>query len=75
MKQKNLIGQIKDALDSGEVKKPFKSSDFHFLSSSPSFISKHAVGNGKYTEYFIRVERGKYKFKIENQLMSNIVTI
>jgi len=63
MRQKNLVEQIRDAVRSRKVKEPFKSSDFHFLSSSPSFISKHAVGNGKYTEYFIRVGRGSYKLK------------
>jgi len=63
MRQRNLVQQIKDAVRSGKVKEPFKSSDFHFLTSSPSFISKHAVGNGKYTEYFIRVGRGTYKLK------------
>ena len=49
MRQRNLVQQIRDAVRNGKVKEPFKSSDFHFLSSSPSFISKHAVGNGKYT--------------------------
>lgn len=63
MRQRNLVEQIRNAVRNGEVKEPFKSSDFHFLSSSPSFISKHAVGNGKYTEYFIRVGRGTYKLK------------
>jgi len=63
MRQRNLVQQIRDAVYSGKVKEPFKSSAFHFLSSSPSFISKHAVGNGKYTEYFIRVDRGTYKLK------------
>ncbi len=63
MRQKNLVQQIKDAVRSGNVNEPFKSSDFHFLSSSPSFISKHAVGNGKYSEYFIKVGRGQYKLK------------
>jgi len=37
--------------------------DFQFLGSSPSFISKHAVVNGKYNEYFIRVALGLYKLK------------
>ena len=63
MRQNNLVQKIRDAIISGKVKEPFKSSDFHFLSSSPSFISKHAVGNGKYTEYFIRVSRGLYRLK------------
>jgi hypothetical protein len=63
MRQSNLVQQIRDAIQSGRVKEPFKSSDFHFLSSSPSFISKHAAGNEKYTEYFIRVGRGAYILK------------
>lgn len=63
MRQRNLVQQIREAVGSKKVKEPFKSSDFNFLSSSPSFISKHAVGNGKYTEYFIRVGRGSYKLK------------
>jgi hypothetical protein len=63
MRQRNLVQQIKDAVRCGKVKEPFKSSDFHFLSSSQSFISKHAVGNSKYNEYFIRVARGLYKLK------------
>jgi hypothetical protein len=63
LRQSNLVQQIRDAVQSGMVKEPFKSSDFNFLSRSPSFISKHAVGNGKYTEYFIRIARGIYKLK------------
>jgi hypothetical protein len=63
MRQRNLVTQIKDAVNKGLVNEPFKSSDFDFLTSSPSFISKHAVGNGKYTEYFIRVGKGLYKLK------------
>lgn len=63
MRQRNLVQQIRDAVRYGKVIEPFKSSDFHFLTRSPSFISKHAVGNGKYSEYFIRVGRGTYKLK------------
>lgn len=63
MKQQNLVQQIKDAVRNGKVNEPFKSSDFSFLRKSPSFISKHAVGNGNYTEHFIRVGRGQYKLK------------
>lgn len=63
MRQRNLVQQIRDAVQNGKVKEPFKSSDFQFLGSSLSFISKHAVGNGKYNEYFIRVARGLYKLK------------
>ena len=63
MRQSNLVEQIKDAVRRGKAQEPFKSSDFSFLINSPSFISKHAVGNGKYNEYFIRVSRGLYKLK------------
>jgi len=63
MRQSNLVQQIRDAVRGGKVNEPFKTSDFYFLSRSPSFISKHAVGNGRYTEYFIRVGRGTYKLK------------
>ena len=63
MRKSYLVQQIKDSVRSGKVKEPFKCSDFHFLNTSPSFISKHAVDNGKYTEYFIRVGRGTYKLK------------
>ena len=63
MSQRNLVQQIKDAVRNGKVKEPFKSSDFPFLVKSPSFISKHSIGNDKYTEYFIRVGRGTCKLK------------
>jgi len=63
MRQRNLLQQIRDAVQTGRVKEPFKSYDFPFLIKSPSFISKHSVGNGKYTGYFIRVVRGTYKLK------------
>ena len=63
MRQKNLVEQITEAVRKGNMQEPFKSSDFDFLSHSPSFISKHAVGNGKYTEYFVRVGLGQYRLK------------
>ena len=63
MRQKNLLGQIKKYVELGKVDEEFKSTDFDFLVKSKSFLSKHAVGNGKYNEFFIRVEKGKYKLK------------
>ncbi len=65
MKEPNLTQRIRDAVNSGMVKEQFKSKDFSFLSKSPGFIAKHSVGNGQYSEHFIRVERGLYKLKIE----------
>jgi hypothetical protein len=63
MRQKNLVQQIKETIKEGKVKEPFKPKDFPFLIKSPSFISKHSVGNGNYTEYFVRISRGLYKLK------------
>lgn len=59
----SLIQRIRQAVYSNSVTEPFKVKDFTFLNKSPSFLSKHAVGNGKYNEYFIRVSRGMYKLK------------
>jgi hypothetical protein len=60
MREKNLEPRIREEVISGRVNEPFKSSDFIFLAKSPGFISKHAVGNGKYSKYFIRVSMGLY---------------
>ena len=59
----NLLQEIKREISIGRVKEPFRSSDFICLKKSPSFLSKHCVGNGKYTEYFVRVGPGVYKLK------------
>ena len=56
MRQRNLLKQITDYVSSGKVSEPLKSPDFDFLSKRPSFISKHCVGNGKYREFFIKVD-------------------
>ena len=63
MRQKNLFQQIKNEVLNGKIKEPFRASDFSFMSKSPSFLSKHRLGNGKYSELFIRVSRGYYKIK------------
>ncbi len=63
MREKNLAERIREEVQSKRVTEPFKSSDFTFLEKSPSFISKHALGNGRYNEYFVRVARGIYKLK------------
>lgn len=55
-----FIQRIRQVVRDNEVAEPFRSSDFDFLSRSPSFLSKHAVGNGRYTEYFVRDSRGLY---------------
>lgn len=61
MRQKNLFQQIKISVLTGQTNEPFRASDFSFLSKSPSFLSKHCLGNCNYSELFIRVSRGLYK--------------
>jgi len=57
------IEKIKRAINNKTVSEPFRASDFSFLIRSSSYLSKHAVGNGRYSEYFIRVARGLYRLK------------
>ena len=53
------------------LKKSFRVNDVNrfcnnVLMLSPSFLSKHRVGNPKgYTEYFIRISRGVYQINNE----------
>lgn len=63
MRQKNLVKRIREDVKSKKVKEPFRAIDFPYLEKSRAFISKHAIGNGKYTEYFERVGYGLYIIK------------
>ena len=57
-----LFNKILARVRTNRVAQPFKPSNFSFLSNSPSFLSKHCIGNpGEYTPYFIRVSRGNYR--------------
>ena len=64
-----IYTQIKKAVSVRKLKEPFSVSNVNLicavlLDRSPSFLSKHAENNpGGYTEYFIRISRGKYKLK------------
>jgi len=55
-----LYESILNCIKSGKLNQPFRVSDVNncckdILSKSPSFLSKHRVGNpGNHTEYFIR---------------------
>jgi hypothetical protein len=53
------------AVRSGKLKQPFRASAVKVAcpgwSAYATFLGKHAVGNGKTTELFIRVERGLYR--------------
>jgi len=60
-----IFRELQGLVNNGKLKTPFGVSDVKDISSildkSPSFISKHAMGNPqKYTEYFERHSRGKY---------------
>ncbi len=58
-----FIQRIRHSVDSKVTCEPFRAKDFPFLKRSPSYLSKHAVGNGRYSEYFVRVGRGLYRLK------------
>jgi hypothetical protein len=62
MQQKNLFEQIFNQVCSKKLPEIFTVKDIVILERSPSFLSKHAIGNpGNYTPYFERVSVGKYK--------------
>lgn len=63
-----IIKAIDEALQTGSLKQPFRSSDFKFTcpgfaeKTYSTFLAKHSLGNpGKNTQYFVRVGRGLYK--------------
>lgn len=49
--------KIKQAVDNNLVSEPFRARDFMFL-RCPSYLSKQAVGYGRYSVYFIKVASG-----------------
>jgi len=62
MRRKDLFGHILSQVCSKKLPETFKVKDVPILANSPSFLSKHAVGNpGNCTPYFERVDVGKYK--------------
>ena len=63
MRQSKLLDQIRRDVQLDNVPSQFRAKDFPYLNKSPSFLSKHADGNGKYSEFFERIERGLYRLK------------
>ncbi len=74
MKKSKIYLTILNYVNSGVLKQPFNVSDVNercngLLNKSPSFLSKHCVGNpGRYTEYFTKemditgiIKRGYYR--------------
>lgn len=67
MSNSRIYNSIKKCIPNSHLKEPFRVSDVNkccngLLKRSPSFLSKHRVGNpGGNTEYFVRVGIGLYK--------------
>ena len=67
MRNSRIYNSIRNCVSNGYLKEPFRVSDVNkccngILKRSPSFLSKHRVGNpGGNTEYFFRVRIGMYK--------------
>ena len=63
---KRFATEVYDAVRTGRLKVPFNAA--MVMIAAPgwatrtyrTFFGKHAVGNGKETEWFVRVGRGKY---------------
>jgi hypothetical protein len=66
---KHFFSEIYAAVKSGKLKQPFNAAMLkqacpgRAAKSYSVFIGKHAVGNGKITELFVRVGRGLYRMK------------
>jgi hypothetical protein len=66
---KQFACEIYAAVKSGNLKQPFdaamlkKACPGWAPKTYSVFIGKHAAGNGKTTELFVRVERGLYRIK------------
>ncbi|NVK75107.1 MAG: hypothetical protein HWE24_16680 [Oceanospirillaceae bacterium] len=62
----SLHEAICEGVRTGKLNEPFRVADVNrslsgLLEKSPSFLSKHRVGNpGGYTEYFFRKAKGEY---------------
>ena len=64
MREKDLVKQIKEGVKKGNIPKKFRVADIPCLHSSPSFLSKHCIGNPQgETEHFKRISEGLYKLK------------
>jgi hypothetical protein len=69
---KEFAAEIYDAVRLGKLKQPFDADAVK--SACPgwangtyhTFLGKHAVGNGKTTELFVRVGRGSYRIRNSN---------
>ena len=69
--QSKLFEAINLAILNKKLDQPFRVADVNrvcnnLLANSPSFLSKHRLDNpGGYTVYFIRVNIGQYKIKLQ----------
>ena len=71
MSNSRIYNSIKKCISNDHLKEPFRVSDVNrccneILKKSPSFLSKHRVGNsGGYREYFVRLEIGLYRLNLK----------
>lgn len=69
---RSFASQIHRAVKSGRLKQPFNAEMVRRACPGWAektynvFLSKHAVGNGKTTELFVRVGTGRYRLKDED---------
>ena len=66
MSKHKVYRAIVEAVRSRQIIEPFRTADFRMAcpglgeGTYKAFLSKHAACNGKNTELFVRVERGRY---------------
>jgi hypothetical protein len=66
---RELASQIYATVESGKLKEPFRAASVRIACPGwaehtySTFLAKHAVGNGKTTELFVRVTRGLYRLR------------
>jgi len=78
---RDFASQIYAAINAGGLSQPFNAAMVRKACPGwgertyKSFLPKHAVGNGKNTELFVRVGRGLYRVSNPNLLQGGIRTL
>ncbi|WP_146149201.1 hypothetical protein [Nitratireductor sp. StC3] len=69
---KKFASEIYAAVRSGRLREPFSAREVKAAcpgwadNTYRVFLSKHAVGNGRTTELFVRIAPGRYRLMISN---------
>jgi DNA-directed RNA polymerase subunit M/transcription elongation factor TFIIS len=65
--ERDTMRRIREAVESGTLVQPFRPADVNRalgIDYAGVFLPKHRVGNpGKFTQHFVRIERGLYRLK------------